>query len=270
MGKKDKVVYLKTEEELEIIRQNGHILGKAHAEVAKLIEPGITTKALDKVAYDYIKDNNGKPSFLNYNSFPASLCISLNEIVVHGIPSNRVLKEGDIVSIDCGVNKNGFHADSAYTYTVGEVHNDTLELLKHTYRSLFKGIDQAIVGNRVGDVSFAVQNYAESFRYGVVRELVGHGVGKFLHESPEVPNFGKRGNGPKLLEGMVLAIEPMITLGKRSVIQENDNWTIRTEDRKPAAHYEHTVVVRKGAAEILTTFQYIEEVLAKKRILVIE
>jgi methionyl aminopeptidase len=269
MGKKDKMIYLKSEEELEIIRDNGHILGKAHAEVAKLIEPGITTKALDKIAYDFIKDNFGQPSFLNYNGFPSSLCISVNDVVVHGIPSNRVLKDGDIVSIDCGVYKNGFHADSAYTYTIGDVTKEVNDLLRHTFLSLFKGIEQAKVGNRIGDVSFAVQSYAESHRYGVVRELVGHGVGKFLHESPEVPNFGKRGNGPKLLEGMVLAIEPMITLGKRGVVQENDNWTIRTEDRKQAAHYEHTVVVRKNTAEILTTFQYIEEVLSKKNLVIV-
>ncbi len=268
MSKKDRIIYLKSEEELEIIRENGHILGKAHAEVAKLIEPGVTTKALDKIAFEYIQDNAAQPSFLNYNGFPASLCISVNEVVVHGIPSNRVLKDGDIVSIDCGVYKKGFHADSAYTYTIGEVQNEVLDLLKHTYSSLFKGIEQARVGNRVGDVSYAVQNYAESHNYGVVRELVGHGVGKFLHEAPEVPNFGKRGNGPKLLEGMVLAIEPMITLGRRGVVQENDNWTIRTEDRKQAAHYEHTVVVRKGTAEILTTFKYIEEVLAKKNLVI--
>jgi methionyl aminopeptidase len=269
MGKKDKIIYLKSEEELEIIRENGHILGKAHAEVAKLIDQGVTTKALDKIAFEYIKDNAALPSFLNYNGFPASLCISVNDVVVHGIPSNRVLIDGDVVSIDCGVYKNGFHADSAYTYTVGEVPNEVLDLLKHTYRSLFKGIEQARVGNRVGDVSFAVQNYAELHRYGVVRELVGHGVGKYLHESPEVPNFGKRGNGPKLLEGMVIAIEPMITLGKRGVVQENDKWTIRTEDRKQAAHFEHTVVVRKNAAEILTTFQYIEEVLSKKNLVIV-
>lgn len=268
MSKKDKIIYLKSEEELDIIRKNGHILGKAHAEVAKLIEPGVTTKALDKIAFDYIKDNQGQPSFLNYNGFPSSLCISVNDVVVHGIPSNRALRDGDIISVDCGVYKNGFHADSAYTYTVGEVIDEVLDLLKHTYRSLFKGIEQAKVGNRVGDVSFAVQNYAESHKYGVVRELVGHGVGKYLHESPEVPNFGKRGNGPKLLEGMVIAIEPMITLGKRAVVQENDNWTIRTEDRRQAAHFEHTVVVRKGTAEILTTFQYIEEVLSKKSLVI--
>ncbi len=268
MGKKDKIIYLKSEEELEIIRKNGVILGKAHAEVAKIIEAGITTKELDKVAYDYIKDNGGHPSFLGYNNFPASLCISVNEVVVHGIPSNRVLKDGDIVSIDCGVFKNNYHADSAYTYTIGDVKQEVIDLLQRTYESLFAGIEQARTGNRVGDVSYAVQNYAEKFRYGVVRELVGHGVGRHLHEAPEVPNFGKRGNGPKLQEGMVIAIEPMITLGRRGVIQENDNWTIRTEDRKQAAHYEHTVVVRKGKAEALTTFQFIEEVLAKKNVFI--
>jgi methionyl aminopeptidase len=264
MSKKDKIIYLKSQEELEIIRKNGEILGKAHAEVAKIIEPGVTTKELDKVAYDYIKDNGGEPSFLGLYGFPASLCISINDVVVHGIPSNRVLKDGDIVSIDGGVFKNNYHADSAYTYTVGEVKNEVLELLRQTYNSLFKGIEQARTGNRVGDISFAVQSYVEKFRYGVVRELVGHGVGRYLHESPEVPNFGKRGNGPKLQEGMVIAIEPMITLGRRGVVQENDGWTIRTEDRKQAAHYEHTIVIRKGNADILTTFQYIEEVLRSK------
>jgi len=272
MSKKDRIIYLKSEEELEIIRSNGQILGKAHAEVAKLIEPGITTKELDKVAYEYIKDNNAHPSFLGYDvggfRFPSSLCISVNDVVVHGIPSNRVLKEGDIVSIDCGVYKNNYHADSAYTYPIGEIKKEVADLLKNTYESLFKGIEQAKTGNRVGDVSFAVQDHAEKSKYGVVRELVGHGVGKYLHEAPEVPNFGKRGNGPKLQEGMVLAIEPMITLGRRSVVQESDNWTIRTEDRKQAAHYEHTIVVRKGGGEALTTFEYIEAVLAKKNLIV--
>jgi methionyl aminopeptidase len=271
MGKsKDKIIYLKSEEELELIRVSAEVLGKAHAEVAKLVEPGVTTKELDKVAYEYIKDYNGHPSFLNYpvgdHIFPNSLCISVNEIVVHGIPSNRVLKEGDIVSIDCGVYLNGYHADSAYTYPVGEIAPEIKELLKHTYKSLFLGIEQARTGNRVGDISYAIQHYSESFKYGVVRELVGHGVGRFLHEAPEVPNFGKRGNGPKLQEGMVLAIEPMITLGKKEVYQDHDNWTIRTEDRKAAAHYEHTVVVRKGKGEILTTFEYIEKVLAEKNL----
>lgn len=264
MSKNERVILLKSEEEINIIKSNGDLLGRAHAEVAKKIEPGMTTKALDKIAFEFIQDNGAKCSFLGYGGFPASLCISVNEVVVHGIPSNRVLKDGDVVSIDCGVYKNGFHADSAYTYALGNVKNEVIDLLKHTYNSLYKGIEQAHVGNRIGDVSCAIQTYVEKNKYGVVRELVGHGVGKNLHEAPEVPNFGKRGNGPKLLEGMVLAIEPMITLGRRSVVQENDNWTIRTEDREPAAHFEHTVVVRKGKAEILSTFKYIEEVLAQR------
>lgn len=271
MGKnRDKIIFLKSEEELELIRQSGLVLGKAHAEVAKLVEPGVTTKQLDKVAEEFIKDHKGHPSFLGYDvgghKFPASLCISINEIVVHGIPSNRELKDGDIVSIDCGVYLNGYHADSAFTYPVGDVKQEVRDLLKHTYKSLYLGIEQARTGNRVGDISFAIQNYTEKLRYGVVRELVGHGVGKFLHEAPEVPNFGKRGNGPKLQEGMVLAIEPMITLGKKDVYQDTDNWTIRTEDRKPAAHFEHTVAVKKGKAEILTTFEFIEKVLAEKNL----
>ena len=270
MSKRERIIYLKSEEELDIIRNNGQILGKAHAEVAKILAPGVTTKELDKIAYEYIKDHKGHPSFLGYDvsglKFPSSLCISINDVVVHGIPSNRALKEGDIVSIDCGVFKDGYHADSAYTYAVGNIAKEVEDLLKHTYESLYKGIEQAKTGNRIGDVSFAVQDFTERLGYGVVRELVGHGVGKFLHEAPEVPNFGKRGNGPKLQEGMVLAIEPMITLGRRSVVQENDGWTIRTEDRKQAAHFEHTIVVRKGAGEMLTTFEYIEEVLAKKNL----
>ncbi len=268
MSKNERVILLKSEEEISIIKANGDLLGKAHAEVAKSIEPGITTKALDKIAHDFIQDNGAACSFLGYGGFPASLCISVNEVVVHGIPSNRVLKDGDVVSIDCGVYKDGFHADSAYTYALGNVNSDVVDLLKHTYNSLYKGINQAYVGNRIGDISAAIQNYAENNRYGVVRELVGHGVGKNLHEAPEVPNFGKRGNGPKLLDGMVLAIEPMITLGRRSVVQENDNWTIRTEDRKAAAHFEHTVVVRKGKAEILSTFKYIEEVLQQRKMMI--
>lgn len=264
-----KVIYLKSPEEAQIIKDNGIILGKAHAEVVKAIEPGVKTKDLDRIAEEFIRDNNGKPSFKNYNGFPATLCISVNEVVVHGIPSNRELKEGDIVSVDCGVFKNGYHADSAYTYMVGEVDNVTQKLLKDTKLSLFEGINQVRPGNRIGDVSFAVQNFVEKLGYGVVRELVGHGVGRNLHEAPEVPNFGKRGNGPKLQAGMVIAIEPMITLGKRFVVQENDNWTIRTEDRSPAAHFEHTVLVTKSGFELLTTFEYIEEVLENKKLVII-
>jgi methionyl aminopeptidase len=264
-----RVIYLKSSEEAEIIRENGIILGKAHAEVAKIIGVGVRTKDLDKIAELFILDSGGKPSFKNYNGFPATLCISVNDVVVHGIPSSRELIDGDIVSIDCGVYKNGFHADSAYTYMVGSVKPEIRQLLIDTKISLFEGINAVKPGNRVGDVSYSIQSFTESLGYGVVRELVGHGVGKYLHEAPEVPNFGKRGNGPKLQAGMVIAIEPMITLGKRFVVQENDNWTIRTEDRRVAAHFEHTVIVSKGGCEILTTFEFIEKVLKDKNLEVI-
>ncbi len=260
----DKMIYLKSNEEIELIKQSGIILGKAHAEVAKLVKPGVKTKELDKVAFEFISDNKGFPSFLNYQGFPASLCISVNEVVVHGIPSNRILVDGDIVSIDCGVILNKYHSDSAYTYEVGNVNEEIKRLLKVTKESLYEGIKFATTGNRIGDLASSIQTHCEKNGYGVVRELVGHGVGKYLHESPEVPNYGKRGNGPKLVEGMVIAIEPMITLGNRAVTQENDGWTIRTNDRKPSAHFEHTVAIRKGTAEILTTFKYIEEVLNKQ------
>lgn len=266
-GKKS--IFLKSTEEAEIIKANGQILGKCHAEVAKLIQPGVTTKELDKLAEQYIKDHGGKPSFKGYGGFPACLCISLNDVVVHGFPNDRPLQEGDVLSIDCGVNKNGFHADSAYTYAIGKVSDDVNELLVETKRSLYRAIEQVKPGNRIGDVSFAVQSHANKFNFGVVRELVGHGVGKQLHEGPEVPNYGKRGKGPKMVPGMVIAIEPMITLGKRFVVQESDGWTIRTEDRKPAAHYEHTVLVTEDGYEILTTFDYIEQVLKEKELVAI-
>lgn len=264
-----KSIILKSFEQKEIIKANGDILGRAQAEVLKNIKAGVSTKVLDKVAEEFILDNGGKPSFKGYNGFPATLCISVNEVVVHGIPSNRILDDGDIVSVDCGVFKNGFHADSAYTYTVGSVGSEIENLLRDTKKSLSLGIDQVRVGNRVGDIGFAIQSFTEAKGYGVVRELVGHGVGSHLHEAPEVPNFGKRGNGPKLVEGMVIAIEPMITLGKRFVVQENDNWTIRTEDRKAAAHFEHTVLVTKEGFELLTTFKYIEEVLQENNLLIV-
>lgn len=258
-------IYLKSEEEADIIRRNGVILGKTHAEVAKALDEGITTKQLDLIAEEYIKDNKGIPSFKGYGGFPASLCISVNDVVVHGIPSNRVLKNGDIVSIDCGVFKDGYHADSAYTYVIGETTADVIELLKSTKESLYEGITKIKPGNRIGDLSYAIQSYNEDRGYGLVRELVGHGVGKSLHEAPEVPNFGRRGNGPRMQKGMVLAVEPMVTLGKRFIVQENDGWTIRTEDRKTAAHYEHTVFVTKSGYEILTTFEYLEEVLRERK-----
>ncbi|MBO0932250.1 type I methionyl aminopeptidase [Fibrella aquatilis] len=261
------MIYLRSDEEVEIIRQNGQVLGKAHAEVAKLIRPGVTTKELDAVAQTFIKDNGGIPSFLNFNNgtatrFPGALCISVNEVVVHGFPSHYELKDGDIISVDCGVHKHGYHADSAYTYPVGEVSLSVRKLLMRTKESLYVGIAKAIDGNRIGDIGYAIQAYAEHHGYSIVRELVGHGVGSNLHEEPQVPNYGKRGQGVKLKDGMVLAIEPMINFGKKGVVQERDGWTIRTADRKPSAHFEHTVAVHKGKADVLTTFEYIEAVTA--------
>ncbi|WP_394334384.1 type I methionyl aminopeptidase [Spirosoma rigui] len=266
--KKDKMIYLRSEEEIALIKISAQVLGKAHAEVAKLIRPGIATKELDKVAETFIKDNGGSPSFLGYNKFPASLCISVNDVVVHGFPSRYEIRDGDIISIDCGVKLNGYHSDSAYTYPVGEVSPAIRKLLSRTKESVYVGVEKAIDGNRVGDIGYAIQTYTEKFGYSVVRELVGHGVGENLHEAPEVPNYGKRGQGPKLREGMILAIEPMINYGKKGVVQERDGWTIRTVDRKPSAHFEHTVAVRKGKAEILTTFEYIEAVTANTSLMV--
>jgi len=254
------MIHYKTSEEIDIIKESAQILGKAHAEVARLIKPGAKTSEMDKVAEEFIRDNGGVPSFLGYNGFPYTLCVSPNEQVVHGFPSDRELEEGDILSIDCGVFYKGFHSDSAYTYPVGEIAEEHRQLLKVTKESLYKGIEEVVVGKRIGDISYAIQNYVEGYGYSVVRELVGHGVGKELHESPEVPNYGRRGSGPKLKEGMVIAIEPMINLGRREIVQENDGWTIRTKDRAYSAHYEHTVAVMNGKAEVLTTHKYIEEV----------
>jgi methionyl aminopeptidase len=254
------MVHLKTDEEVAIIREGAQILGKAHGEVAARVKAGVKTSALDKVAEEYIRDFGGVPSFKNYNgSFPASLCISVNEVVVHGFPGSYEVREGDVISIDCGVYYKGYHSDSAYTYPLEGVSKDNLLLLERTYDALFLGIAQAKVGNRMGDVGFAIQSFVESYGYGVVRELVGHGVGKNLHEDPEVPNYGKRGKGVKLVPGMVFAIEPMINQGTKRVVQERDGWTIRTADRKASAHFEHMVAIWKDRTEILTTHQYIEE-----------
>ncbi len=253
------MVHLKTAEEIQIIKEGSQILGKAHGEIARLIKPGVKTKDLDSLAEEFIRDNGGVPSFKNYNGFPASLCISVNEVVVHGFPGNYELRETDIISIDCGVYYKGFHSDSAYTYPLEAVREETLLLLNRTNESLYLGIAEAKAGNRIGDISYAIQNYVESFGYGVVRELVGHGVGRKLHEDPEVPNYGKRGKGVKIVAGMVFAIEPMINQGTKNVVQERDGWTIRTTDRKPSAHFEHTVAVYENETEILTTHQFIEE-----------
>lgn len=254
------MILYKTEEEIQKIRESAEILAKTHGEVAKLIKPGIKTKDLDKVAEEVIADHGATGSFKGYGGFPATLCISTNEVVVHGFPSEYELKDGDIISVDCGVFYQGFHSDSAYTYPVGDVSQETLSLLRTTKESLYIGIEEAKFGNRIGDLAFAIQNFVEGKGYTVVRELVGHGLGRSLHEGPEVPNYGKRGRGPKLNEGLVIAIEPMINLGTRYIVQESDGWTIRTKDRKPSAHFEHTVAIFKDRTEILTSHKYIEEV----------
>lgn len=260
------MIYLKTEQDLVYLRESGTIVAKALGEVAKYVQPGVTTKYLDQIAEDCIRSFGAEPSFLNYNGFPATLCISINEVVVHGIPSvSAVLKDGDIVSVDCGAYKNGFHGDSAYTFRVGEVDEKVVTLLRTTKESLYQGIEQAVEGKRIGDISNAVQDYCQKRGYSVVREMVGHGVGRNLHEEPEVPNAGKRGSGPQFKAGMVIAIEPMINMGSRNIIIERDGWTTRTADRKPSAHFEHTVAIRKdGAAEILTSFDYIQKVLGDR------
>lgn len=260
------MIYLKTDEEIELLRESNLLVGMTLGELAKWIAPGITTLKLDKIAEEFIRDYGAVPGFLGYGGFPNTLCVSVNEQIVHGIPSNYELKDGDIVSIDCGTVKNGFNGDSAYTFCVGEVAYDVRRLLKTTKESLYLGIEQAVEGKRVGDISNAVQTYCEKKGYSVVRELCGHGVGKRLHEDPEVPNYGRRGCGPLLKSGMVIAIEPMINLGSRNIVIERDGWTTRTRDRKPSAHFEHTVAVREGKADILSSFKYVEEVLGEKSI----
>jgi methionyl aminopeptidase len=258
------MIHLKTEEEIELLRESSLLVGKTLAEVAKRIRPGIETIVLDNVAETFIRDHGAEPGFKGYNGFPFTLCISVNEQVVHGFPGHRPLLEGDIVSIDCGVFKNGFYGDSAYTFAVGEVDEEVRLLMERTKESLYKAIEVAVDGKRVGDIGHAVQTHVEQYGYTVVRDLVGHGLGRQLHEKPEVPNYGKRGSGVKLQEGMVLAIEPMVNLGTRHVVQLNDGWTIQTADKKPSAHFEHDVAIRKGKAEVLSTFDYIEEVINSK------
>ena len=251
----------KTEEEIEILRLNHELVSKTLAEVAKLIRPGVTTLDLDKRAEEYIRDNGAKPGFLGYNGYPNTLCTSVNSAVVHGIPKNNALRDGDIVSVDCGTFLHGFYGDSAFTFTIGEVSPEVQRLIKVTRESLDIGIEKAIDGLRVGDISSSVQQHAENNGYSVVRELVGHGIGRNMHEKPEVPNYGSRGNGPKLVSGMVICIEPMINMGTKQVLQDRDGWTIRTADGKPSAHFELAVVIRKNQAERLSTFRYIDEVL---------
>lgn len=258
------MIYLKTPEEIALLRKSNQLVGKTLAEVAKNIRVGITTLELDQIAEDFIRSNGAIPGFLGYGGFPNTLCVSVNDQVVHGIPSNYALKEGDIVSVDCGTIVDGFYGDSAYTFCVGEVDEKVKKLLKVTKESLYLGIEAAQHGNRIGDIGYAIQQHCQAAGFSVVRKLVGHGIGRNMHEDPEVPNFGKRGQGVLLKEGMVIAIEPMINMGNRDVVQEKDGWTIRTIDRKPSAHFEHTIAIRKGEAEILSTFDYIDEVLKNK------
>ena len=260
MGK----IFYKTEEEIELLKESSLLVGKTLAEVAKLISPGVTTLELDKIAEEFIRDNNAIPGFKGYNGFPNTLCASLNAAVVHGIPNNKPLQNGDIISIDCGTILNGFYGDAAYTFEVGEVKPEIKKLLQVTKECLAKAIEVAVVGNRIGDIGFAVQEHAEKNGYGVVRELVGHGLGRNLHEAPEVPNYGKRGYGIQLKEGLVIAIEPMINLGKRNVRQHEDGWTVITSDGLPSAHFEHDVAIRKGKAQVLSTHEFVEEVLRNK------
>ena len=252
------MIHYRTDSEIELLRKAALLVGKTLGEVGKHIRPGIRTIELDKIAEEFIRDHGAIPAFKGYEGFPGSLCISVNDAVVHGIPGNYELRDGDIVSIDCGTILDGYVGDSAYTFTVGEVSEEIKLFLQRSKESLYKGIEQAVSGNRIGDIGYAVQSYVEQFGYGVVRELVGHGVGRKLHEDPQVPNYGKRGTGTKLSEGIVIAIEPMITFGKKDIIQERDGWTIKTKDRKPAAHFEHDVAVRNGKAEILSSFEWIE------------
>jgi methionyl aminopeptidase len=258
-------VHIKTDEEVELLRESSLLVGKTLAAVADRIKPGVTTLELDAVAEEFIRDHGGEPGFKGYGGFPNSLCTSVNEAVVHGIPNDKPLIDGDIVSVDCGVLKNEFYGDSAYTFAVGEIAPEIQQLLEVTKECLQKAIEQAIVGKRIGDIGFACQHHAEQSGYGVVREFVGHGLGRSLHEAPEVPNYGRRGNGPRLMDGMVLAIEPMINLGRKEVFHEEDGWTIVTADRKVSAHFEHDIVVRKDQADVLSSFDEIEKVLQQQK-----
>jgi len=259
------MIFYKTGEEIELIRNSSLLVGKTLAEVAKIIRPGVTTLDLDNIAEEFIRDNGALPGFLGYGGFPNSLCTSVNEAVVHGIPNNKPLKDGDIVSVDCGVLMNDFYGDSAYTFEVGEVNSEVKNLLRVTKECLNLAIEQTKSGNRIGDIGFSVQNHAEQNGYGVVRQLVGHGLGRGLHEKPEVPNYGKKGRGHKMKPGLVLAIEPMINLGKKEVTQLSDNWTIVTKDGLPSAHFEHDVaILQDGKPEVLSSFEEIEKVLNNK------
>jgi methionyl aminopeptidase len=258
------MLYLKTDEEVGLLRESNMLVSRTLAEIASVIRPGITTLYLDKIAETFIRDNGAIPAFKGYGGFPNTLCTSVNDEVVHGIPSGYVLKEGDILSVDCGVIINGWYGDSAYTFAVGEISDEVRRLLEYTRASLEEGVKAAVAGNRIGDISNAVQTRAESGGYSVVRELVGHGLGRKLHEPPEVANWGKKGTGPKMEKGLVICIEPMINFGKKETVQMRDVWTVKTADGSPSAHFEYAVAVDRGRADVLTTFEFIEEVLNKK------
>ncbi|MDD3876303.1 MAG: type I methionyl aminopeptidase [Bacteroidales bacterium] len=258
------MVFYKSQEEIEKIRNSSLIVAKALAEVAKVIKIGVSTKYLDKIAEEFILDNGAVPAFKGYRGFPATLCVSINEEVVHGIPGNRVIENGDIVSVDCGVLKEGYYGDSAYTFSLGNVNPEVQKLLEITKESLYKAIDVAVHGKRLGDIGFEVQTHVEKHGFSVVRDLVGHGIGKNLHEKPNVLNYGQRGNGMLLKEGLVIAIEPMINLGTYKIVEQRDKWTIKTMDNKPSAHFEHTIAVGRNNADILSSFKFIEDVLNLK------
>lgn len=255
-----KMIILKTDEEIEFMREANRLVGMTLGEISRHIKPGVTTLQLDRIAEEFIRDHDAIPTFLGYGGFPNSICTSVNENIVHGIPNNIPLRDGDIVSVDCGTQLRGFCGDSAYTFCVGEVDDKVKELLRVTKESLYKGIEQAQENKRIGDIGFTIQSYCESKGYSVVRELVGHGIGRQMHEAPEVPNYGRRGTGPLIKNGMCIAIEPMINMGGKKVVFENDGWTVRTKDRKPSAHFEHTIAIRNGKADILSTFEFITEI----------
>lgn len=259
------MIFYKTDEEIELIRQSNLIVSGALAAVAAELRPGITGLKIDQIAETYIRDQKAEPGFKGYNGFPASLCISVNNQVVHGIPSNIPFKEGDIVSVDCGVQKNGFFGDSAYSFGLGILSHEHKRLLEVTLESLYLGIEKATVGNRIGDIGYAIQSYVENNGYSVVRDLIGHGVGRDLHEPPEVPNFGRPGKGTMLQDGLVIAIEPMINLGKKEVRVGEDGWTVITKDLLPSAHFEHSIAVRKGGVDILSDHSIIEEEIKKNK-----
>lgn len=258
------MIYTKTKEEIELMRESALSVSSTLALVAEYIGEGVSTGKLDKLAEEFIKDNGGVPSFKGYQGFPATLCMSVNEEVVHGIPGDYILKSGDVISVDCGVYKNGFHGDHAYSFKIGDVETQVSKLLRVTKESLYVGIEEIILGKRIGDIGYAIQTYVQKEGYSVVRELTGHGLGRNLHEEPSVPNYGKRGRGAKITEGMVLAVEPMINLGKKTVRQLSDGWTIVTADGMPSAHFEHDIAVINGKPEILSTFDFLEDVLKKR------